>query len=197
MSTVFTNGGGHVLTDASGNVIYDDTCCCGCSQCTKIGSEIQIEFTADLNINGPCTTCAEWIAAWVLKPMTAAEIASLIATYPATFPGGSPTDFGCWFGLFSGLPCGANFMTAEILAGGASGIAVLELTIGWSNGTFVRLQISNTIAPPTSNCIANLTFNAGAAGTNLGYSSGGNPPCDFLELYFESNWSSVVLTMQP
>ena len=139
----------------------------------------------------------QWIAAWTLKPLTVAQIASLVAMYPNTFPGGQPVDLGCWFGLFSGLPCGANFMTAEILDGGADGIAVLELTIGWSDGTFVRLQFSNTISPPTANCIANLTFNAGATGTNLGYSSGGNPPCDFLELYYQSSWSSVVLTMQP
>ncbi len=197
MASAWTDSGGNVLADAGGNVIYDTTCCClPCPQCSTIGSEIQIEFTADLNLNGACATCAEWIAAWVMKPMTAAQVASLAATYPATFPGGSPTDSGCWFGLFSGLPCGANFMVGEIQAGGATGYAVLVLTIGWTNGTFVRLQFTNTVTPTTSDCVTNLTRpNQGVSGSNLGYSSGGAPPCDFLQLYFSANWPNVIITM--
>ena len=188
--------GGELLVDDAGRPIDCDRCPCGCSQCSEIGREMQVEFLANLNINGTCTSCAEWVAAWTLAPLSSDRVTSLRATYPATFPGSAATDFGCWFGLFSGLPCGVNFMVGEIQAGGSTGFAVFVLTIGWTNGTFVRLQFTHTVSPANSNCIENLTReDEGIGGCNVGYSSGGAPPCDFLQLYFSTNWHNVVLTM--
>jgi hypothetical protein len=187
---------GALLCDDTGRPIDCETCPCGCSQCTEIGREMQIEFLADLNLNGTCANCDEWVAAWTLSPLPPNRIAELFAAYPATFPGARATDFGCWFGLFLGLPCGADFMVGEIQGGGSTGYAIFVLTIGWADGTFVRLQFTHAVSPASSNCIDNFTRASEAVeGCNVGYSSGGSPPCDFLQLYFPANCSNVVLTM--
>ncbi len=162
-----------------------------------MGSELQVEFVSNLNINGTGCDCSRFVATFALQPLTQAQLNNLNATYPATFPLGVQAPADCCFGLFSGLPCGATFMLAQVLDGGADGYAILDLTIGWANGTFVSLQFTHTISDDTANCVANFSWaDEGVAGTNVGYSSGGAPPCDFLQLYFSANWNQVIITME-
>ena len=161
---------------------------------------ITVEFLADLNAYSPGTGCehgcADWIASFGLPRLTQSQVDAMCAAWPLTWPQTYPVPrrAGCYYGQFSGLPCGATSMVLQIVAGGRSGLAVATVTIGWADGVYSQITITNTVDPPGGNCCANLTRpNQGVSGSTIGLNATAGVPCDFA-LVAEGQAADMILT---
>jgi hypothetical protein len=181
---LWLNASGQVVANDSGQPIDCDVCpCADCVECTTLGGEIQIEFLGDLDLGGTQAGCAvdcgDWAATWVLHQLSQAEVDSLSANWPTTFPATDPPrTAGCWYGLFSGLPCGAEVMTAQVVAGGGFGTLAVQITIGWTDGVRVYIYASMDIEPANTDCLSTITGNAWM----IAVAFYGATPCTFLGL---------------
>ena len=198
---IFTNQDGTLVLNPDGTIMDDATCCCGCPVCTVNGTELQVEFTADTNLQGDGDGCAagctDWIQAFSLPLLTQAQINAAVLAWPSTYgPPRTAPLVGCTFGAFQmgsmtpalPLPCGATSMVAQVIDDG--GLAV-QILIGWADGVYVEITASGG-PPAPANCISNIQ----GPGWNCGVSNAGNPPCDFLALAVGQS-ADLTLTMVP
>ena len=171
-----------------------------CDECDTTPISVTVEFTADVNAYSPGTGCehgcADWISSFDLPLLTQAQVDYMCATWPSTWPQTYPTPrlAGCYFGLFEGLPCGATSMVLQIVAGGSSGLAVATVTIGYADGIYAQITITNTVDPPSGDCCANLRARTRAYPTStIGLNACAGVPCDFA-LVAEGQAADMIVT---
>ena len=186
-----------------GKIAIAQDCCCGesagaldtCSICDAgtHPTTITVTFGAGTDLGGGGAGCAvdcdDWATSWTCRQLTQAEINTINASWPAAFTAPAPAE-GCYWGLTAGLPCSTSAMVVELLNAGAGGTAIGAVTICYPLG-YVRLDFQITTAGIDDDCITN--FDSGGTGCdNIGYSSAGATPCDFVGVLFDFSLMDIL-----
>ncbi len=171
----------YVLRYIGGCPYWAIECCQSppCPNCdiSTLPEQLNLQLTTDFNVSGLCADCNNWTKTWPMVPLDYSLTTELWEAYPMTFAGYplDPDNRGCWYIATDDLPCGCNFLAAEIFESHPNG--VIEFWFGWEDGTFVRLQVTWD-STPGRNCLINFA-NPGQP-DGIGHNTGGAPPCDFL-----------------
>lgn len=184
----------YVLTCDGGCLTWTVSCCeePGCINCDPgtLPAGLLLAMNTDYNISGLCPDCPNWVSSFNLPRMTVDEVTNLWNTYPSTFTGYplNPDDRGCWYRSTDALPCGCNFLAAEIFESNPDGVIIWWF--GWADGNWVKITTTWS-STPGKNCLTN--FHLPGDPDVMGYNSGGTLPCDFLLVISnlalaKSNW---------
>ena len=187
-------------------------CCCGgvtptppippaeatCDVCDidTTPDSIKVTFGTGTNLGGSQSGCSgdcdDWAAVWDCPQLTQTQVDTLNASCSAAFTDQPSPTAGCYYGLDSGIPCGADAIVVELTEGGSTGTALGAVTI-CSPGGYVRLDFQITSSVAGDDCLAN--FDTGGTGCdNIGYASDVSDPCDFIGAFFDWTLMDIEAT---